>query len=64
MITIYVSRRYVHYYDLLAYPSDDPKWHSLKPGEIFHTDGILTKKPYKKDTTRDFRISIEIKVSR
>ncbi|EDR04422.1 uncharacterized protein LACBIDRAFT_330547 [Laccaria bicolor S238N-H82] len=27
--------------------SDDSNWLSLSPGEIFHTDGILTKKCYK-----------------
>ena len=38
----------------LAWISDDPNWHSLKPEEIFRTDGILTKKGYK--TTGDLRI--------
>jgi hypothetical protein len=48
VIMIYVSHpHFPHYYDLLAWTSDDPNWHSLKSGEIFHTDGILTKKLYK-----------------
>ncbi|KIJ97706.1 hypothetical protein K443DRAFT_9716 [Laccaria amethystina LaAM-08-1] len=33
--------------------SDDPNWHSLKTGEIFHTDGILTKKSHKGTNTGD-----------
>ncbi|EDR00157.1 uncharacterized protein LACBIDRAFT_334388 [Laccaria bicolor S238N-H82] len=30
-----------------TWTSDDPNWHSLKSGEIFYTDGILTRKLYK-----------------
>jgi len=59
VIKIYVSRLHLpHYYDLLAWTSDDPNWHSLKPGEIFHTDGILTKTPYKTATVADSYIAI------
>ena len=57
MIIIYVScPHFSDYHDLLVWISDDPNFHSLKAGEIFHTDGILTKKRYKTNNTGDFRI--------
>jgi hypothetical protein len=61
------SSTFPHYYDLLVLFSDDPNWawmwtsddpnqHSLKTGEIFHTDGILTRKLYKMTNEGDFCI--------
>ena len=64
MIITYVSRpHFPHYSDFLAWTSDDPNWHSLKSGEIFYTDGVLTKKLYKTFGRGDFCVLTELRLS-
>jgi len=38
-----------HRCPLLGMGTSDPTWHSAKEGEIFQTDGILTRKRYYTD---------------
>ena len=49
---------FTSYLRILAMGTIDSTWHSAKLGEIFQTDGVLTRKSYFRDAWGLFQVDI------